>query len=81
LGDDAVDQLRHDLKIPLTTIHGRAHLLARSVRRSPSLRDAERMTMLEGVAAIEAAVRQMVTIIDGLGTERVDAAADLEEMR
>jgi hypothetical protein len=31
------DQLRHDLKSPLTTIHARAELLARSIRRSPSL--------------------------------------------
>jgi len=45
----------------------------------PALRDAERATMLVGVAAIEAAVRQTVTVIDGLGTGRIDAAAGLEE--
>jgi hypothetical protein len=75
------DQFRHDLKSSLTTIHGRAFLLARSVRRSPSLGDAERTQMLEGVAAIEAAVRQMVTVIDSLGHERGDASADPEEAR
>ena len=54
---DAVDQLRHDLKTPLTTIAARTHLLARGVRRSPSLTTEERARMLAGVVAIEEAVR------------------------
>ena len=33
---DPLDQLRYDLKTPLTTIHGRAQLLARAMRRAPS---------------------------------------------
>ena len=73
---DPFDQLRHDLKTPLTTIHGRAQLLARSVRRSPSLSDAERARLLEGLVAIEAAVRVMVTVIDAMGAEGVGDAPD-----
>jgi hypothetical protein len=61
------DQLRHDLKTPLTLIAARAYLLARSIRRSSSLTDGERGTMLDGVAAIEEAVRTMVITIDGIG--------------
>ena len=63
---DAVDQLRHDLKTPLTTIYAHAFLLARGVRRSSSLSDQERERMLDGVAAIEEAVRAMVITIDGM---------------
>jgi signal transduction histidine kinase len=73
---DPFDQLRHDLKTPLTAIHGRAQLLARSVRRSPSLSDAERARLLEGLVAIEAAVRVMVTVIDAMGAEGVGDAPD-----
>jgi signal transduction histidine kinase len=69
-GDDhrreAFDQLRHDLRTPLTTIRGRAYLLARAVRRAPSLTDEERTRMLDGVAAIETAVAAMVAVIDGM---------------
>ena len=63
---DPRDQLRHDLRSPLTTIRGRAYLLARAVRRAPSLTDEERTRMLAGVAAIEAAVAAMVTVIEGI---------------
>ena len=63
---DPRDQLRHDLKTPLTTIRGRAYLLARAVRRAPALTDDERARMLAGVAAIEGAVGEMVTVIDGI---------------
>ena len=63
------DQFRHDLKSPLTTVHGRAYLLSRSIRRSPSLADEERARMLEGLAAIEGAVQQMVIVIDGMGSD------------
>ena len=40
--DDAADQLKHDLKTPLTTIYSRAYLLGRAARRAPSLPDEER---------------------------------------
>ena len=70
---DAVDQLRHDLKSPLTTIHGRAYLLARAVRRAPSLTEDERTRMLDGVAAIEEAVQAMVITIDGMAGRGRDA--------
>ena len=66
---DATDQLRHDLKTPLTTIYARAHLLGRAIRRAPGLSDAEQARLLEGVAAIEVAVRSMVAVVDGIGDE------------
>ena len=66
---DPSDQLRHDLKTPLVAIHGRAQLLARAVRCSRSLSDTERETFLDGLTAIEGAVREMVTLIDDIGRE------------
>jgi signal transduction histidine kinase len=67
---DPLDQLRHDLRSPLTTIRGRAYLLARAVRRAPSLTEDERARMLAGVAAIETAVAIMVTVIEGIDDDR-----------
>ena len=67
---DPLDQLRHDLRSPLTTIRGRAYLLARAVRRAPSLTEDERARMLAGVAAIETAVAIMVTVIEGIDGDR-----------
>ena len=67
---DPLDRLRHDLRSPLTTIRGRAYLLARAVRRAPSLTEEERTRMLAGVAAIETAVATMVTVIEGLDGDR-----------
>src|SRR5215213_2530223 len=64
---DPFDQLRHDLKSPLTVIHARSQLLSRSVLRSPSLTEEERGRMLNGLAVIEAAVLAMVNRIDDLG--------------
>jgi signal transduction histidine kinase len=67
---NAADQLRHDLNTPLTAIAAHASLLARSLRRSSSLSDGERGRMLDGVAAIEEAVRALVVTIDGMkGTD------------
>ena len=66
------DQLRHDLKTPLTTISGYTQLLARTIRRSPSLADDERARILESLATIQAAVREMVAVVDDFG----DAGAD-----
>ena len=73
---DPLDQLKHDLKTPLTAIHGRAHLLARAIRRSPSLADDERAKLLEGLITIEVAVREMVILIDGLSTVSPDGPMD-----
>ena len=63
---DRLDLLRHDLKTPLVTIHGRAQLLARSIQRSPSLADEERVRMLAGLTSIAVAVGEMVRLIDGM---------------
>jgi signal transduction histidine kinase len=63
---DSLDELRHELKTPLTTIHGRAQLLTRAVRRSPSLADEERTKMLEGLATIETEVLSLAAMIDAM---------------
>jgi signal transduction histidine kinase len=73
---DPLEQLRHDLRSPLTTIRGRAYLLARAVRRAPSLTDDERTRMLAGVAAIETAVAAMVVVIDGIDGGRLSPDSD-----
>ncbi len=73
---DPLDQLRHDLRTPLTTIRGRASLLGRAVRRSSSLNDAERTRMLDGLAAIEAAVLVLVAVINGMSREPTDGGGD-----
>jgi K+-sensing histidine kinase KdpD len=73
-----LDQLRHDLKTPLTTIHGRAQLLGRAIRHSPSLPDDERARMLAAVAAIETAVRAMVPLIDRMGDVGAEGRGDTE---
>ena len=71
---DPHDQLRHDLKTPLTTISGHAQLLSRAIRRSPSLTDDERGRMVEALATIEAAVRTMVTLIEAMGRDGGDGS-------
>ena len=73
---DPVDQLRHDLKTPLTAISGHAQLLGRTVRRTPSLTDAERGRMLAGLAEIQTAVREMAVLIDALRDEHLERADD-----
>jgi signal transduction histidine kinase len=73
---DALDQLRHDLKTPLTTIHARVQLLGRAIRRSPSLTDDEQARMLESLATIDEAVRTMVTVIDAMGRDRPERSSD-----
>ena len=72
------DQLRHDLKSPLTTIHGRAQLLGRAIRRSPSLPEDEQARMLAALVAIEAAVRAMVPLIDSLSDTGAEGRGDTE---
>jgi light-regulated signal transduction histidine kinase (bacteriophytochrome) len=69
---DPHDQLRHDLKTPLTTISGHAQLLGRAIRRSPSLTQDERGRMVEALTTIEAAVRAMVPLIDAMGRDGGD---------
>jgi signal transduction histidine kinase len=72
---DPLDRLRHDLRSPLTTIRGRAFLLARAVHRAPSLTEEERARMLTGVAAIETAVATMVAVIEGIDGGRATDAS------
>ena len=69
---EARDRLQHDLISPLTTISGRAQLLARMIRRSATLTEPERSTLLDGLATIEAAVRTLVSRIDAFGREEAD---------
>jgi K+-sensing histidine kinase KdpD len=76
LRHDALEQLRHDLKTPLITIHGRAQLLARGIRRVPTLSEEERTRMLRGVATIEALVLAMVALIDARRGEGGEGGAD-----
>jgi signal transduction histidine kinase len=61
---DATEQLRHDLKSPLTTISAHTQLLARLIRRSPSLADEERVKMLASFTAIESTIQAMCAVID-----------------
>jgi K+-sensing histidine kinase KdpD len=68
-----LDRLRHDLKTPIATIHGHAQLLARSIQRCPSLSEDERVRLMAGLTSIAVAVREMVTLIDGM---RHDAGND-----
>jgi hypothetical protein len=73
------DQLRHDLKSPLTTIHARAQLLGRAVQRATSLTDEERIRILAGLAEIQTSVLEMVAVIDAMGdepTKHADEVAD-----
>ena len=67
---DAADQLRHDLLSPLTTISARTQLLARDLRRSPTLAEDERGKMLASITAIEAEVRALCAVIDAMGDGR-----------
>jgi signal transduction histidine kinase len=63
---DSLDQLRHDLKSPLTTIGGRSQLLARAIQRSSTVNDGEREKLLVGLAAIDVAVQRIVVVVDGM---------------
>ena len=65
----AGDQLRHDLLSPLTTISARTQLLARDIRRSPSLADEERTGMLTSITAIGSAVQILCAVIDAMRDE------------
>ena len=75
---DPGHQFRHDLKTPLSVVLGRAQLLARGVQRSPGLSDEERTKLLQGIAAIEATVHTMVTLIDGMAGPSHDGRREIE---
>ena len=76
---NALDQLRHDLKSPLTTIYGRAQLMARTVQRSPSLSEEERAKLLAALAAIESSVHRLVSVIDGMNDDQPPDGGDTRE--
>jgi hypothetical protein len=59
----APDQLQHLGIAGLTIIHGRAQLLERAIRQSPSLPPAERTWLLAGLATIETAVHTVLPAI------------------
>src|SRR5688500_2466314 len=69
---DAADQLRHDLKTPVTAISARTQLLVRDIRRSPYLPEEERTRLLARFAAIEAAVQTLCAAIDINGSSSPD---------
>jgi signal transduction histidine kinase len=73
---NAFDQLRHDLKSPLTTIYGRAQLMSRTVQRSPSLSEAEREKLLSGLEVIESSVQRLVSVIDGMSNDLLPDGED-----
>lgn len=64
---------QHDLKTPLTVISGRAHLLERAIRRSPTLSEAERQAMLLGLAALLEAVHRQAQVIETLAPPASEA--------
>lgn len=65
-GSNPLVRIQHDLKTPLTTIYARAQLLTRYVRRSSTVADADRVRLLNGLAEVEAATREMVARIDAI---------------
>ena len=76
---NALDQLRHDLKSPLTTIYGRTQLLERTIQRSPSLSEEERTKLLAGLAVIESSVQRFVSVIDGMNDDQPPDGGDAQE--
>jgi signal transduction histidine kinase len=58
------DQMCHDLNNPLMVIRGRAQLVERAILRSTALPEAERAHVLHSLAAIDAAVLNIVEMID-----------------
>lgn len=59
------DRLRHESITSLTTISGRTQLMRRRVLRSSGLTELEREWMLDGLATIEAAVRDLALQFQG----------------
>ena len=58
------EQMCHDLNNPLMVIRGRAQLVERAILRSTALSEAERAHVLQSLAAIDAAVLDIVEMID-----------------
>ena len=73
---DAASRLRHDLRTPLTTILVRSQLIARWTTRSPTLAEAERSRTLASLAAIDAAVAHLLTVIAAIGPRDAGEAGD-----
>jgi signal transduction histidine kinase len=73
---DAADQVRHDLLSPLTTISAHTQLLARDLRRSPSLAEEERVKMLASITTIENEIHTLCAVIDGIGLPSRDEPTD-----
>jgi nitrogen-specific signal transduction histidine kinase len=76
---NAVDQLRHDLKSPLTTIYGRAQLMTRTVQRSTTVSEEERAKLLAGLTVIESSVQRLVSVIDGMNTAQPPDSEDAQQ--
>ncbi|MBL8126742.1 MAG: hypothetical protein JNM64_03825 [Chloroflexia bacterium] len=58
------DQMCHDLMNPLMVIRGRAQLVERAILRSTALSPAERAHILQSLTAIDAAVLDIVELIE-----------------
>jgi signal transduction histidine kinase len=71
---DATARLRHELKTPLTTILARSQLVARWTARSPTLAEEERARVLASLAAIDAAVAQVLAVIEGMDAGPADGS-------
>jgi hypothetical protein len=69
---DRLAQHKHDLTGALTTISGRAQLLARRVQRSSTLADDERAQMLDGLAAVAAEVTAGMAILNAMSCDDRD---------
>ncbi len=63
---DALERLRYIVLTPLTTVRGRAQLLARRVERLDGLDADQRAWMLHCTASIDAAVTRLVAQIGSL---------------
>jgi hypothetical protein len=61
-----------------TTIHARAQLLDRAVKRAPGLSDEERGRMREGITVITRAVHEMAALIDSMRDAGAEGRNDTE---
>lgn len=64
--DEAVRQLQHDLRTPLTAIWGHVQLLQRRMRRSTTLSPAEREDLLANLAMMTMAIEAQRRTIDAI---------------
>lgn len=72
------DRLRHESITSLTTISGRAQLMRRRVLRSSGLTELEREWMLDGLATIEAAARDLALLCHDRRLEGSEDRARIE---